>query len=83
MMAKFRKKPIIIEAEQFWPDKQPWPKGVYSTVIKHTVIHYVITIHGQQTNIIAGDWIISENKKDLAYPCKPDIFEKTYEKIND
>ncbi|KKK68734.1 hypothetical protein LCGC14_2941110, partial [marine sediment metagenome] len=34
MMAKFRKKPIIIEAEQFWPDKQPWPKGVYSTVIK-------------------------------------------------
>ena len=27
-----------------------------------------------------GDWIIREINGEL-YPCKPDIFEKTYEKV--
>lgn len=27
-MSKFRKKPIVIEALQFFPDQKPWPKGV-------------------------------------------------------
>ena len=25
---KFRKKPIVVEAEQFFPDHKPWPEGV-------------------------------------------------------
>ena len=28
MMKKYREKLIEIEAEQFWPDKKPWPEGV-------------------------------------------------------
>ena len=27
-MAKYRKKPLIVNAEQFFPDRKPWPKGV-------------------------------------------------------
>lgn len=26
---KFRKKPVVIEAEQFFPERLPWPEGVY------------------------------------------------------
>ena len=29
-----------------------------------------------------GDWIIKGVKGEL-YPCKPDVFEMTYEKVND
>ena len=29
-----------------------------------------------------GDWIIRGVKGEL-YPCKPDVFEMTYEKVND
>lgn len=25
---KFRKKPVVIEAEQFFPERRPWPAGV-------------------------------------------------------
>jgi len=28
-MAKYRKKPVVVEAEQFLPDKRPWPVGVF------------------------------------------------------
>ena len=27
-MAKYRKKPVVIEAQQFYPDQTPWPDGV-------------------------------------------------------
>ena len=27
-MALYRKKPVVIEAEQWWPDQRPWPVGV-------------------------------------------------------
>ena len=27
-MAKYRKKPVVIEAEQFEPTRKPWPEGV-------------------------------------------------------
>ncbi len=77
-MPKFRKKPCVVEAEQFWPDKKPWPKGVTSAKYEG---HYVTTIHRQKTRVVCGDWIISEGEDDLAYPCKPDIFEATYERI--
>lgn len=84
MMAKYRKKPIVVEAEQFFPDKTPWPKGVRLGG-GHALDFYVITIHGQFTPIVAGDWIIPEPPGDYvgdrAYPCKPDIFEATYEKV--
>lgn len=80
-MPKFRKKPVIIEAEQFNPPKQI-PKGVIN--VYEGDGHYVgevTTIHGQKTVVISGDWIIPEPMPGRYYPCKPDIFEKTYEPI--
>jgi len=43
-----------------------------------------ITIGTLEGNMIAkpGDWIIKGVKGEF-YPCKPDIFEATYEKVDD
>ena len=73
-MAKYRKKPIIIEAKQFFPEMDTWPDGVYESDK-----YYCATLEG--THIVTpGDWIITGIKGEK-YPCKPDIFEQTYEKV--
>lgn len=82
-MAKYRKKPIIIEAEQFNPP-QHIPEGVIN-VYSHPEGKYfvgeVTTIHGQRTTVVSGDWIIKEPKEGFYYPCKPDIFKENYEEV--
>ncbi len=84
-MAKFRKKPIIIDAEQWLGSKETWDKIITMGVIKwkpgemgsNTFI--IETLEG---NHLAKkvDWIIKGIKEEF-YPCKPDIFAKTYEKV--
>lgn len=84
---KFRKKPVVVEAEQFFRMKFPLAKGVlydmfdYPDGQKPGRFH-VITIHGQETAIVDGDWIIAEPDGEHYYPCKPDIFEATYEPVD-
>lgn len=85
-MAKFRKKPVEIEAEQFvvW-NNQDIPEFVKLHEINFPVyknhkgkIYIIIpTLEGQHiaSNL---DWIIKGISGEF-YPCKPDIFEKTYE----
>ncbi|KKK95900.1 hypothetical protein LCGC14_2668150 [marine sediment metagenome] len=93
---KFRKKPVVIEAEQFLKDKLPYPDGVYvggsycSTQggeewcelhqLHHLIPHYKIdTLEG--LHIVSHcDWIITGVQGER-YPCKPDIFEQTYEEV--
>ena len=83
-MAKFRKKPIVIEAIQ-------WIGGSSIHKIRSLNIHYVVKRYNDGTLIIKtlegdhvaslGDWIIKGVKGEL-YPCKPDIFEMTYEQCD-
>jgi hypothetical protein len=54
---KFRKKPIIVEAEQFWPDK-PLPFNDRGPVVCFDGKWYVETIHGQRADLEPGDWVI-------------------------
>lgn len=42
----------------------------------------VTTAHGDQAIVRHGDWIISDSKPGTFYPCKPDVFENTYESLN-
>lgn len=76
---KYRKKPVVIEAEQF--DGKPCndPVGVLRRPEDNSP--YVVTIHGQRCYVVPGDWIIPEPDGVHFYPCKPDIFEATYEKV--
>ncbi len=81
---KFRKKPVVIEAEQFFRNKKPWPIGVYFTVPGAGSLEsgfHIDTLEGKY-NVSEGDWIIT-GIKDERYPCKPDIFEVTYEKVEE
>lgn len=89
---KFKKKPVIIEAIQFTEevalsvlaDKQPGPFGLGvsgswhgPTRKLHSASIGIKTLEGvMRANL--GDWIIKGVKGEL-YPCKPDIFEATYE----
>ena len=84
---KFRKKPVVIEAEQFFTDKKPWPEGVTPAKLQHNKVgdenHWpagspvIQTLEGPLF-CSDGDWIITGVKGER-YPCKPDIFEQTYD----
>lgn len=85
-MAKFRKKPVVIEAVQFWPDMSPYPDGV--DVLVAGPYHpddppgtfqlaSIQTLEGTM-QVSPGDWVITGVKGER-YPCKPDIFAATYE----
>ncbi len=86
---KYRKKPIIVEAEQWL--RGTCPKGL--TIVRETEeiaadcsrwppYAFVTTIHGQRTSVELGDWIITEPDGVHHYPCKPDIFAATYEPVD-
>ena len=82
-MAKYRKKPVVVEAVLF--------TGVNFTDIKNFVDSnhllyawdgiYIRTLEGNML-VSAGDYVIKGVNGEF-YPCKPDIFEKTYEPVED
>ena len=88
---KFRKKPVIIEAIQFtqenvekldkWLEDNAikdfgWQGDTLGTTTK-LIIH---TLEGDMT-ASPNDWIIKGVQGEF-YPCKPDIFQATYEAID-
>jgi hypothetical protein len=79
-MPKFRKRPVVIEAEQFFIQK-PLPFQVPYGVC-HLSDEEGWHVHTPEgiLHISEGDWIIRGVKGEF-YPCKPDIFEATYEPI--
>jgi hypothetical protein len=112
-MAKYRKKPVVIEATQWFKNgdhpsddvMRPFDdtgkipteprEGVIVRYFRHpdvsgklTCSHcnhtmhehgWIDTLEGGH-NVCVGDWIITGIKGEN-YPCKPDIFEKTYEPV--
>jgi|WetSurMetagenome_2_1015567.scaffolds.fasta_scaffold00725_17 hypothetical protein len=88
---KYRKKNVIIEAMQITTkteqDIKNWSEGkVYSSPVLEPTKDNISGIYWQIDTLegtitaISGDFIIKVIKNDF-YLCKPDIFEKTYEKI--
>ena len=80
---KFRKKPIIVEAIQ-WTGKNPLEINVFVDMrLDRTRDNYLVipTLEGDHY-AKKKDWIVKGIKGEF-YPVKPDIFEKTYEKIGD
>lgn len=85
---KYRRKPTIVEAEQFFLGRLPWPKGVIDGRIipfiaqdrMSCTLPYVQTIHsGQPVLVQDGDWIIAESDGQHYYPCKAEVFTASYE----
>ena len=85
-MPKFRKKPVVIEA---WQTNQlggwnldylaEWCGG---RVVDEGYPAPGIVIQTLEGDMYAspGDWIIKGVNGEF-YPCKPDVFEKTYEPV--
>lgn len=104
MLARYRKKPVVIEA-MFWPGGPEaaspiidWAAAVGGPAIRWDEAHDAwedpggkgarrraperISIDTLEGTMYAspGDWIIRGVKGEF-YPCKPDIFEATYDKV--
>ena len=83
-MAKFRKKPVAIEAEQY-TEYGKLVKGMcnsQSCFVAGTNKPHVHTIHDNQiVNLEIGDWIIPEPDGKHYYPVKSEIFTETYEQV--
>jgi hypothetical protein len=80
---KYRKKPVIIDAVQWTGSMQP-----VIDLIGHDLPTFgpprsgslrIATLEGDMECRL-NDWIIKGINGEF-YPCKPDIFEKTYEEV--
>ena len=89
-MGLYRQKPIVIEAVRFTGSGGscdevlafvggPDPKRC---VWKLTTNDggWIVTLEGNTVEFRRGDWILKGVKGEF-YPCKPDIFEATYEAV--
>ena len=92
-MAKYRKKPVIIEAITFDEfveygkknggnivDGMPWSFEYNGHAVTHeTDDCYIIPTREGEMKFTKDDMLITGVNGEI-YPCKIDIFEKTYEK---
>lgn len=86
---KYRKKPVVIEAIQFtglsslnrmsnvW--KKPFLDVADFDALEEKENFFIETLEGNHCAVL-NDWIIKGVKNEF-YPCKPDIFEMTYERV--
>lgn len=109
-MAKYRKKPIVVEATQWFkngdhPEDETHSLWLTTLMSEGKVVRYFrrpdvydkmickkcdhkMHLHGwidtlEGGHIVCpGDWIITGIKGEH-YPCKPDIFKKTYELVKE
>lgn len=94
MARRFRKKPVIIEAIQYECPDQPRTSGNVAEIQEFGAVVepsgpwdppangdlIVKTLEGPFT-ASPGDFIIRGVQGEF-YPCKPDIFEATYEEVS-
>lgn len=92
-MAKYRKKPVVIDAF-VWTggvDQKEEPEWIVEAIDKGDITFIghragkgklVMGIRTLEGVMVAqpGDYVIRGVQGEI-YPCKPDIFEATYEKI--
>lgn len=72
-MAKYRKKPVSIDAEQWFPGK------VIMGVDNHGDYAVIHTMEGAM-HVKSGDWVITGVKGER-YACDNEIFRMTYEAV--
>lgn len=91
VMAKYCKKPVVIEAVQWKGDNFNEIKQMLKNTDENRVIMphsnedgdslLIVTLEGEM-RANKGDYIIKGVKGEI-YPCRKDIFEETYELVED
>ena len=81
---KYRKKPVTIKAIRYTPYNgtqiQAWAAEHGTHLTLRDDYLYVATLEGTMKAQL-GDWIIKGINGEF-YPCKPDIFDATYEEVD-
>ena len=94
-MGKFRKKPVVVEAEIYRLGLEDGFDTIGEAIVsglknsgyqhpecaKFKGVPFIQTLEGKHY-ISEGDWIIT-GVEDEKYPCKDHIFAKTYESVNE
>jgi len=86
-MKKFREKPVVIEAIHFTDENKDMVYHTLSEIKQNITPSFnkdvpcliIPTLEGEMSANL-GDWIIKGVQGEV-YPCKPDIFEQTYEEV--
>lgn len=83
---KYRKKPVVVEAVKFTGNNcfeimhfMNRSQDIFDAELQETDRPYIHTLEGVLT-CSPGDFVIKGVKGEF-YPCKPDVFEATYEPI--
>mgnify|MGYP001019214181 CR=1 FL=1 len=87
---RYRKKPVVIEARRFemldtaaQEALADWCGGKLRGMMLDPHERFIqIPTLGGELEASHGDWIIRGVKGEY-YPCKPDIFELTYDKVEE
>jgi hypothetical protein len=84
-VGRFRKRPVVIEAIRWTGDnvEELWDTFGAGEIYGPSDLDPNLRIDTLEGVMVAsvGDWIIRGVRGEL-YPCKPDIFEATYELVN-
>ena len=88
MIMKYRKKPVVIKAVQWTGDNGEeinnfcGNNATFITSCLGNVVFCCLSIETLEgiMHVSTGDYIIKGVNGEF-YPCKPDIFEKTYEEV--
>ncbi|TQO59349.1 hypothetical protein [Paraclostridium bifermentans] len=80
-MAKYKKKPVVIEAIQ-WKGENLLEVLKFANSSYLDKDNYTLKVKTLEGEMVAnrGDYIIRGVQGEF-YPCKQDIFKKTYEKV--
>ena len=83
---KYRKKPVVVEAEQYVGGDTGLSPNFAAALCwgahpdkGHYYVPHIHTLEGEH-DVGLNDWIIRGIKGEF-YPCKPDIFAATYEPV--
>lgn len=85
-MAKYRRIPVVVDAIQWTGDNDKEVKDfIKGTLFYFADTHRVVVIKTTEGNMQArvGDYIIRDTSDENSeyIPCRPDVFEKYYEKV--
>ena len=86
---KYRKKPVVVEAMRLPEENEDpaqelidWLNDQERVVLSGRNGSLIIQTPEGDMTANPGDWVIKGVKGEL-YPCKPDVFEATYEVVED
>jgi hypothetical protein len=80
---KYRKKPVVIEAIQYIYGVNGIACEIFCPIITYTETGGMLIPTLEGKHLVSPNDFIIKGVAGEYYPCKPDIFEQTYELVED